>query len=134
MDAPTARPEGVDALAPEWSAEDKAWLKTQPTEFQRVAAQHGKIVFQLVMCGGQTSYALGILNKFAGNAAIKQAMLVLLKLTNQMMKIALEKSGITMQQYTDCKRDVETVGALMNPNRYQEGDSVTSGGIIVKPH
>lgn len=109
----------AEKLHPSWkSPEDDEWAKKIDINFVPVAKRHGRLMFQLVMAAGTTGYALGQIGRFTqGNRNILQAIQSALGNLNFLCETAVKASGFTLEQFAQCKRDVEMLGVLMSATR-----------------
>jgi hypothetical protein len=124
-----------------WNAEDQAWLeRVKPEVLQAVAKRHGRTLFALVW---QTEMIQGALNVMVQNAegiskwgmqrqaeGLMQVAQVLSSAADQMCKTALAGHGLALEQFAECKQDIERAMALAQGAKGPK-DRVSKGGIIL---
>ena len=96
-----------------FSEEDEKWLAGIPPALQGIARRHGRELFQLTMQAGAFSHGGGlILRHAAGNAAVKKAVGILSSCYNELFLKALASSGLSVEQFLACRKDIERLVEL----------------------
>lgn len=106
-------------LIKDWSDQDKDWLEKAIQEnFRPIAAKRGRTCFGLVMQAGITSGAGQVIvnhSQHMGNKLgneQRHAMQTIANCVNDLLNAVAELKGVTKQQFEDCKKDIERMGAL----------------------
>lgn len=136
QDAAPKSPLELKAAEQGWNERDIHWLlSTVSPAFQPIALRYGRLCFSLVMQGGQTGIAMGEIQQALGFVASRHVkhkgltgLNFLLKVVNDFLVKILKDNGISQEVYDECKREVETTGALLNG---AEPASQTKGRIIL---
>lgn len=115
----------------EWSEADLAWLEQIPAELRGVAKRYGRRCFALVMQAGIFRHGGEILRRHTrGNKACLQAIMTQAGVVEQMLKVALEGSGLDVETFISCKEDIERI-AVLRQATLGTTDTRTASGIIL---
>ena len=121
----------VEDATKDWSEKDKEWLEKHcPTRLKTIAVRHGRGMFQLVMRAGACTYALSLLAANARNSAVNAPLQMLGKSMDQMCQELIAAKGYTLEQFFECKQDVERVGELLAAGSNPD-ERISKGGIIL---
>lgn len=125
-------PEQNDPALEGWSPADVEWLDSKvPAELRHVAIRHKRELFSLCMQAGILNYAMSVLaSQCRGNQAGSKAVMTIQPLLDNLMKVALQAKGHSMEQFLSCKADIELVGAMAAPGQGGSGPR-SPGGIIL---
>ena len=118
----------VAGVVEDWSEEDQAWLGEKVPEAMRtIAVRHGRQLFTLVMQAGAANHCIGVLLANIQVREGKQMVAVLAGTMDEMCKRVLVGEGRTMEQFNECKQDVERMAELIAA-KPKEGRKVSKGG------
>lgn len=119
-------------IAASWSEEDRDWLKKHvPEELQTIAVRHGRQLFSLVMQAGAATFALTTLNANIRHPQLSPMIATLTKIFDQFCQRAVKEAGCTVEQFHECKGDIERLAALRDAGNKKVGERISKGGIIL---
>ena len=119
-------------MSDELDKETEAWLAQVPAPLQGVAKRHGSTLFNLVLSAGTIGVALGRLaSQTRGNRACTEAILVLQHRIDALVKAHMEATGLGLENFQACRRDIELIGQLADNGKGQPTDVKSPSGIIL---
>ena len=122
----------MNDVAAGWSEEDRDWLKKHvPEELQTIAVRHGRQLFSIVMQAGAAIFALTTLNANIRHPQLSPMIATLTKIFDQFCQRAVKGAGCTVEQFHECKGDIERLAALRDTGNKKVGERVSKGGIIL---
>lgn len=123
---------GLGELTENWSDKDKNWLNVHvPGNLRTIAARHGRELFSLVMQAGAATHVLTVLHSNVKHPELQSMLRNLTKMMDSLCQKAIKGEGLTLQQFVECKRDVERMAVLQDSGNRLPGDRVSKGGIIL---
>lgn len=115
-----------------WSEEDRDWLKKHvPEELQTIAVRHGRQLYTIVMQAGAATFALTTLSANIRHPQLSPMIVTLTKIFDQFCQRAVKGAGCTVEQFHECKNDIERLAALKDAGQRLPGERVSKGGIIL---
>lgn len=116
----------------DWSEEDKAWLeKHVPDTLKTIAVRHGRQLYTIVMQAGAATFALTTLHANVRHPQLSQMIGTLTKLFDQFCQRAVKGANHNIEQFIECKADIERLASLQDSGAKLPGERVSAGGIIL---
>lgn len=120
----------IEDATKDWSEADREWLsKHCPERMRTIAVRHGRGMFQLVMRAGACTYALTLLAGNVKHPQLRPPILLLQRSLDQMCQELIAAKGLKVEQFMECRADVERLGELMSAG--DPGERISKGGIIL---
>lgn len=121
----------VKAAETVWSEEDQKWLAEKvPANLHTIALRHGRKLFSLTMQAGAATHCLTVLLNAIQAMEGKRMVTMLSRNMDDLFQVSLKHFGYTVEQFLECKGDVERMVELSEAAKPAD-KRISKGGIIL---